>query len=159
MRRTFDDLWLEEIVHDNLDAIDGRHHSQCLREVLQDQLSRKLWECLDESCTLMAEAATNINQDVLPVEIPKLLLEWKSRQPGYSTRSLHGHDLLEIPKPLRLARKPDKPRQFCAECLLQGCLAVFCHIFIFSFGEEVWQLLQDRPDCVEALPLATCQRY
>jgi len=67
----------------------------------------------------MAKTASDINKYRASLELTKLLLEWKCREPTYSAGPLHSHHLLKVSKPFSLAGKPRESWEICIECLLQ----------------------------------------
>lgn len=133
-----DRLLLEEIMADRLDSLgDGharRQVGQCLREILEHKLTLELGEGAEQGGTLVAEATTDVNEDVLAVEARQLALKWEDGEPGDADGALDSHDLLQGAKALWLGGQPHKGWELRWEGLLERRVGGISNVLILVLG-------------------------
>lgn len=135
VKRTFDWLWLEEVMDDGFNAWGLDCMVDAMGQVFEYDPPRKVWVFGLEFGTLVANPTTDIYKNrTFGIPASSVLLNGIHREPGRHVLTPGGHVGIEGVPLLRHLREELK-YCFCGLiCILEDCVLVVCDIFEACFS-------------------------
>jgi hypothetical protein len=145
-----DRLRLEEIMHFELNTIDGLRLVESRWDVLDNDTAREIRELVFEGDGLLAIAAADIYQDgplLFSGEGADFIFNGEAVNPMITT--LHRHEVSKALHVFWMLIHPFERREVGVERFLEGGIFVGGDVLVLLFLEKIWKGLSDRSGYVK----------